>query len=197
MILVSNKIYKNKNITSILRKNEFYTEKSFTYKNIYDLLWNLRIIIKDTQERIKNYHHNSFYLIIPISIYRLDTITDILLLPNSVQNHFIIILRNFQINDNDKKLGDYTKLEIIPSILLENVINMLPPSTIKNTKNSLYDFKYIYSFIRLNVSEILFTTKFEKNIFDIKIEKIINHLTESSPFSIKFILYYIPYVVKS
>jgi len=197
MILVSNKIYKNKNITSILRKNEFYTEKSFTYKNIYDLLWNLRIIIKDTQERIKNYHHNSFYLIIPISIYRLDTITDILLLPNSVQNHFIIILRNFQINDNDKKVGDYTKLEIIPSILLENVINMLPPSTIKNTKNSLYDFKYIYSFIRLNVSEILFTTKFEKNIFDIKIEKIINHLTESSPFSIKFILYYIPYVVKS
>jgi len=197
MILVSNKIYKNKNITSILRKNEFYTEKSFTYKNIYDLLWNLRIIIKDTQERIKNYHHNSFYLIIPISIYRLDTITDILLLPNSVQNHFIIILRNFQINDNDKKLGDYTKLEIIPSILLENVINMLPPSTIKNTKNFLYDSKYIYSFIRLNVSEILFTTKFEKNIFDIKIEKIINHLTESSPFSIKFILYYIPYVVKS
>ena len=197
MILVSNKIYKNKNITSILRKNEFYTEKSFTYKNIYDLLWNLRIIIKDTQERIKNYHHNSFYLIIPISIYRLDTITDILLLPNSVQNHFIIILRNFQINDNDKKVGDYTKLEMIPSILLENVINMLPPSTIKNTKNSLYDFKYIYSFIRLNVSEILFTTKFEKNIFDIKIEKIINHLTESSPFSIKFILYYIPYVVKS
>jgi len=197
MILVSNKIYKNKNITSILRKNEFYTEKSFTYKNIYDLLWNLRIIIKDTQERIKNYHHNSFYLIIPISIYRLDTITDILLLPSSVQNHFIIILRNFQINDNDKKVGDYTKLEMIPSILLENVINMLPPSTIKNTKNSLYDFKYIYSFIRLNVSEILFTTKFEKNIFDIKIEKIINHLTESSPFSIKFILYYIPYVVKS
>ncbi|MFZ8856587.1 MAG: hypothetical protein ACO2OX_05390 [Candidatus Nanopusillus sp.] len=197
MILVSNKIYKNKNITSILRKNEFYTEKSFTYKNIYDLLWNLRIIIKDTQERIKNYHHNSFYLIIPISIYRLDTITDILLLPNSVQNHFIIILRNFQINDNDKKVGDYTKLEIIPSILLENVINMLPPSTIKNTKNFLYDSKYIYSFIRLNVSEILFTTKFEKNIFDIKIEKIINHLTESSPFSIKFILYYIPYVVKS
>jgi len=197
MILVSNKIYKNKNITSILRKNEFYTEKSFTYKNIYDLLWNLRIIIKDTQERIKNYHHNSFYLIIPISIYRLDTITDILLLPNSVQNHFIIILRNFQINDNDKKVGDYTKLEMIPSILLENVINMLPPSTIKNTKNSPYGFKYIYSFIRLNVSEILFTTKFEKNIFDIKIEKIINHLTESSPFSIKFILYYIPYVVKS
>ena len=197
MILVSNKIYKNKNITSILRKNEFYTEKSFTYKNIYDLLWNLRIIIKDTQERIKNYHHNSFYLIIPISIYRLDTITDILLLPNSVQNHFIIILRNFQINDNDKKVGDYTKLEMIPSILLENVINMLPPSTIKNTKNFLYDSKYIYSFIRLNVSEILFTTKFEKNIFDIKIEKIINHLTESSPFSIKFILYYIPYVVKS
>ena len=197
MILVSNKIYKNKNITSILRKNEFYTEKSFTYKNIYDLLWNLRIIIKDTQERIKNYHHNSFYLIIPISIYRLDTITDILLLPSSVQNHFIIILRNFQINDNDKKVGDYTKLEMMPSILLENVINMLPPSTIKNTKNSPYDFKYIYSFIRLNVSEILFTTKFEKNIFDIKIEKIINHLTESSPFSIKFILYYIPYVVKS
>ena len=197
MILVSNKIYKNKNITSILRKNEFYTEKSFTYKNIYDLLWNLRIIIKDTQERIKNYHHNSFYLIIPISIYRLDTITDILLLPNSVQNHFIIILRNFQINDNDKKVGDYTKLEMMPSILLENVINMLPPSTIKNTKNFLYDSKYIYSFIRLNVSEILFTTKFEKNIFDIKIEKIINHLTESSPFSIKFILYYIPYVVKS
>jgi hypothetical protein len=197
MILVSNKIYKNKNITSILRKNEFYAEKSFTYKNIYDFLWNLRIIIKDMQERIKNYHYNLFYLIIPISIYRLDTITDILLLPDSVQNHFIIILRNFQINDNDKKVGDYAKLEIIPSILLENVINMLTPSTIKNIKNSSYDFKYIYSFIRLNVSEILSETKFEKNIFDLKIEKIINYLMESPPFSIKFILYYIPYVIKS
>jgi len=110
MILVSNKIYKNKNIISILRKNEFYTEKSFTYQNIYDLFWNLRIIIKDTQERIKNYNHNSFYLIIPISIYKLDTMTDIVLLPDSIQSHFIIILRNFQISDNDKKVGDYTKL---------------------------------------------------------------------------------------
>jgi len=85
---------------------------------------------------------------------------------------------------------------MIFQVLLEKTINILPPSTIKNTKDSSHDLKYTYSFVKLNLSEILFKTEFEKNIFDIKIKKTIDYLMESRPFFIKFILYYIPYVIK-
>jgi hypothetical protein len=196
MIFISNKVYKNRGITSILRKNEFYIEKSFTYQNIYDLLWDLRIIIKDVKEKIKNTHHNSFYLIIPISIYKFDKSSDVLLLSDTIQGHFTIVLRNFQINDNDKKIGDYNKLETIPSVLLENMVNTSPSLTLKDIKNLLPDLNYSYSFIKLNISEVLFTTEFEKDIFDIKIKKLIEYLAESRLNSVKFILYYIPYIIR-
>jgi hypothetical protein len=158
-------------------------DKSLNYQNIYDLLYNLRTTIENTQEQIKNLPPKSSYLIIPISVYEFDNGKPIIL----AQNHFMIIFRNFSIKENDKQIYNFDKFQQILLLLMKNYS---PAFSLKNT-----DTTYVRSFIKLDTTEILFKTESEKNIFDLKIKSLINNLKNSYHYSVKFVFYYIPYII--